>query len=550
MKKFLSRFGYPIQLFLPKSERYFLLFIIACFISASVGVVAGPEIGMWVGFLFAAYAAVANDSIQTIGTFIASNQDKKWWVLWIFLGSIFLGTISYSWFSVDKTGLTVFYPNHLHDIYTKEVSGNDSVRIDNFWTKKDFKKLESFLEDKNEDGKYNLEFDVKYEGQKVIVRPILNSENFKLDDLNQINFSDAEIILDGSRIETYGISLFLNQNGDFDIISSISETEGAGIYTFGKNSLINYQGGSLDYQNIDEEDKIHQIGKAFFKDGKVDGDVTHARLSAKGFEQSPKKFHFLHIAAPIFLLILTRLRMPVSTTFILLTSFATSTKAIGGVLAKSMSGYILAFLIGVVVFLLISKLAKKYFTGEASFKWTIAQWITSGTLWSVWLMQDAANIAVYLDRSMSFWSFFGFCLIVVVGLGLLLYYKGGRIQRIVTEKSIVTDVRFATVIDFIYCIILFYFKLHSEVPMSTTWVFIGLLGGRELGMAIRRSGSNSIFKTGKLIFKDFSFAMIGLVISIAIAVGVNDQLTFTSMLTEIPREFGEGIVKFFGKLGL
>ena len=40
-------------------------------------------------FLFAAYAAIANDSIQTIGTFIASNQDKKWWVLWIFIGGIF-----------------------------------------------------------------------------------------------------------------------------------------------------------------------------------------------------------------------------------------------------------------------------------------------------------------------------------------------------------------------------------------------------------------------------------------------------------------------------
>ena len=137
---------------------------------------------------------------------------------------------------------------------------------------------------------------------------------------------------------------------------------------------------------------------------------------------------------------------------------------------------------------------------------------------------------------------------MVVGLGLLLYYKGGRIQRIVTEKSIVTDVRFATVIDFIYCIILFYFKLYSEVPMSTTWVFIGLLGGRELGMAIRRSGTNSIFKSGKLILKDFSFAMIGLVISIAIAIGVNDGLTFTSMINDIPGQFSEGIVKIFSKL--
>ena len=49
--------------------------------------------------------------------------------------------------------------------------------------------------------------------------------------------------------------------------------------------------------------------------------------------------------------------------------------------------------------------------------------------------------------------------------------------------------------------------------------------------------------------KDFAFAMIGLIISIAIAIGVNDNLTFASMLVEIPAEFGKGISKFFGKLG-
>ena len=85
--------------------------------------------------------------------------------------------------------------------------------------------------------------------------------------------------------------------------------------------------------------------------------------------------------------------------------------------------------------------------------------------------------------------------------------------------------------------------------MSTTWVFIGLLGGRELGMALRRSGQNSIGKTFKLIFKDFSFAMIGLLISIVIAIGVNDQLNFTAMITDIPDQFVSGIVKFFSRLG-
>ena len=380
MKKLLRRFSFPVSLWIQKDERSFLSFIIFAFL-LSMFVTPYPQIAMWVGFLFAAYAAVANDSIQTLGTFIASNQEKKWWVLWLFIGGIFLFTVGYSWFN-------------------------------------------------------------------------------------------------------YG------------------------------------------------------------------GDVSHGRLMAKGFEVAPTEFHFLQIAAPVFLLILTRLRMPVSTTFILLTSFAAAPAAIGKVLAKSMSGYILAFFLGFIVFITIAKLAKKYFVGEAKFGWTIAQWITSGTLWSVWLMQDAANIAVYLPRSMAFSEFLGFALVVFFGLGLLLYYKGGRIQKIVTEKSVITDVRFATIVDFIYCIILFYFKLHSKVPMSTTWVFIGLLAGREVAMAIRNTGDNSLLTSFRLMMKDFSFAMIGLIISIAIAIGVNDQLTFASMLETIPAEFGSGITKFFSRIGL
>ena len=164
-------------------------------------------------------------------------------------------------------------------------------------------------------------------------------------------------------------------------------------------------------------------------------------------------------------------------------------------------------------------------------------------------MQDAANIAVYLPRSLNTGEFIGFTSIVVIGLGLLLYYKGGRIQKIVTEKSVVTDVRFATLIDLIYCVILFYFKLHSKVPMSTTWVFIGLLAGRELGMAIMKTGDNNIWNALRLGFKDMSYALIGLIISIAIAIGVNDQLTISSMMNTIPQEFLSGIVKFFSKIG-
>ncbi len=380
MKKIIKAFSYPATVWFPKKEHNFLIFIILSFMAAMFAT-PYPNIAMWVGFIFAAYAAIANDSIQTIGTFIASNQDKKWWVLWIFIGGIFFFTMLYS---------------------------------------------------------------------------------------------------------------FIN----------------------------------------------------------LGGDVSHGRLASKGFEKSPTSFHFLQIAAPIFLLILTRLRMPVSTTFILLTSFAATPAAVGGVLAKSMSGYILSLLLGLIFFIIVARFSKKYFTGKAKFGWTIAQWITSGTLWSVWLMQDAANIAVYLPRKMGNGDFIAFILIIIIGLGLLLYYKGGRIQKIVTEKSVVTDVRFATLIDFVYCIILFYFKLHSKIPMSTTWVFIGLLAGREIGMSIMKTTDNSIWQSAKLGLKDASYALIGLIISIAIAIGVNDQLTFDLMITEMPEQFIDGIIKFFSKLGI
>ena len=86
--------------------------------------------------------------------------------------------------------------------------------------------------------------------------------------------------------------------------------------------------------------------------------------------------------------------------------------------------------------------------------------------------------------------------------------------------------------------------------MSTTWVFIGLLAGREIGMAIMKTGENSMLRSLKLAFKDVSFALIGLIVSIAIAIGVNDKLTVDIMLTEMPQQFGKAFSDFFGKLGM
>jgi hypothetical protein len=52
---------------------------------------------MILGFALAAYAIVANDSIQTLGTFLASNSKRPWWSLWIWISGIMVVTVTWGW---------------------------------------------------------------------------------------------------------------------------------------------------------------------------------------------------------------------------------------------------------------------------------------------------------------------------------------------------------------------------------------------------------------------------------------------------------------------
>ena len=254
------------------------------------------------------------------------------------------------------------------------------------------------------------------------------------------------------------------------------------------------------------------------------GDVSYGRLASKGFSDTPMSFSFLQVSAPIFLLILTRLKMPVSTTFLILTAFSTSASSVAKVLSKSLTGYALAFGIAFLVWLLVSKLIERFATGTPHPAWPVAQWTTTGLLWSVWLMQDAANIAVYLPRQLSFIELLFFIVPIVLGLGFMLFKGGAKIQQVVDEKSRVTDVRSATLVDFIYAIILFYFKLHSKIPMSTTWVFLGLLAGREIAMSVKHTSGRPLLSALRISAKDSAMASIGLIMSFLIALGCNDAM--------------------------
>ncbi|MAM20202.1 MAG: hypothetical protein ABGW91_14290 [Christiangramia sp.] len=344
-------------------EKTFLSIVIVGIILA--GIMTGyPRGAMWLGFFFAAYATVANDSIQSLGTFIESNKAKKWWILWLFVGSIFVATVAFSWVYFDG--------------------------------------------------------DVTYQR-------LLNPD------------------------------------------------------------------GTSDYPH-------------------------------------PERFSFFQIIAPLVLLILTRLRMPVSTTFLILSVFSADTSGITSVIGKSLSGYVLAFILSFAVWYFSYNIIRKYFKSrKASNVWTAVQWIVSGTLWAVWVMQDGANIAVFLPRQQNLLQFIIFAITIFMGLGLLFYLRGDRIQEVVSEKSRISDIRAATLVDFTYVLLLIYKLFISTVPMSTTWVFLGVIGGREIAISLARKkkGKKHRNKAFRLITRDFGYAFLGLIISVALAAAANQTIRDT-----------------------
>ena len=249
-----------------------------------------------------------------------------------------------------------------------------------------------------------------------------------------------------------------------------------------------------------------------------DGDISYGRLTRIPYQE----IQWYHAVAPAILLLLTRVGIPVSTTFLVLSAFA-STVVLEKMLLKSVVGYGLAAMVAYIAWIAVSKFINEKLD-EVDEKyiafWRNSVWVTSGWLWWVWLSHDVANIAVYLPRELDI----SLLLIVMAYFTALLFYifyiQGGRIQTVVLEKTGTRYARSATIINVIYAAVLYYFKELNDLPMSTTWVFVGLLCGREL--AISTMNKDYKFKyVFPLIGKDFLKMIFGLSVSVGIVLAIH-----------------------------
>ena len=259
------------------------------------------------------------------------------------------------------------------------------------------------------------------------------------------------------------------------------------------------------------------MGTLFYSWYNYGGDISFGRLEKIPFQE----VQWYHALAPIALIFLTRRGIPVSTSFLVLSSFATSV-VLGGMLMKSIVGYAVAAVSAYIIWWILSKFIDERNDIKETHKpyWRVAQWITTGFLWVSWLSHDVANISVFLPRVLSLGEMAVILTFFTAILGWVFYENGGKIQKLLIDKQNTKYVRSATLIDLVYAIILWYFKEVNSLPMSTTWVFVGLLTGRELALSSCLAGQKGIKKIFPMLINDFVKLLIGLLVSVGIVLGI------------------------------
>ena len=254
------------------------------------------------------------------------------------------------------------------------------------------------------------------------------------------------------------------------------------------------------------------------------GDPAWGRLDQLA---PPAQLTWVDLLPPLAVLGLTQAGAPVSTSFLLLTAAAPGQLA--ALLGHSLAAYGLALAAGLALYAVLPAGGAGAATGGstggagAAAGWLALQWLASGWLWSQWLIQDLANLYVLLPRRLDAGTMAATVALLCLAVLVLVLRGGGPIQGLLERKSGSLDPRATVLLSGAYGAVLFGLGQWSRLPLSTTWVFLGLLAGRELGLLLRGAGAGDGGSTGEEgamaaeLVGDLLKAALGLGVAVAVA---------------------------------
>jgi hypothetical protein len=273
------------------------------------------------------------------------------------------------------------------------------------------------------------------------------------------------------------------------------------------------------------------------------GDASWGRLASY---PALDRLGWVDLLPPGAVLLLTRCGAPVSTSFLLLTAFSPAN--LPALLRRSLIGYGLAVVVAGLAYgaTALVRSGNRFSqpaaaanaadqgpqpserrgeedapraAGPPAGPALLLQWIATGWLWSQWLIQDLANIFIDLPRPIGA-GLLALCLgVLCLGVCLLLGEDGGAIQAILRRKSGLESPQATTALSLLYGVILAVLAFRGSEPLSTTWVFLGLLAGRELALRFGPS-PRPMGAVALDLGRDLALAGLGLACSVAVALAV------------------------------
>lgn len=222
---------------------------------------------------------------------------------------------------------------------------------------------------------------------------------------------------------------------------------------------------------------------------------------------------------PVLLFFLTKYKIPVSATFLIIPIFA-NRNTIHSMITKTSVSYFVSFLISLFVWEFIYT-KRKYLIDVKNEKdinkiWFFLQFISTGIVWSVWLVLSSCNFVVFLPRVFELKELILIMFVGIVSICLILLDNGGKIQEIVNEKSDI-NIKSSVVFNFLFSFVMLFIQCVSKIPITSTWMFLGILAGRELAITVSKAGifGGSYYrKCFAKIWGDLKLAIFGVFVSL------------------------------------
>jgi hypothetical protein len=241
-----------------------------------------------------------------------------------------------------------------------------------------------------------------------------------------------------------------------------------------------------------------------------------------------RKINKYYLIAPLILLFLTHNGIPTSSTFLMLSVFLDKNNIIY-MLTKTAASYFVSFAASAYIFSMILKKYRKYLLNTTStedkylYIWNYLQIISTVLLVINWLCFSISNITVFLPRKLNPHDFLLFMFILLYTLASVLSNKSNKMQEILSSKKNANNLKINVLINLLFSTILFVFKVISNISIATTFVFLGILAGKEVAIAFSESDifGKTYKKTILTVLRDINKCILGVCVSLAFVIFIN-----------------------------